>query len=58
MSEAVRNSAVHLAANDCGRFILHKKAENQFKMCYDPELDTSPELDPDATSYYVTVIVC
>ena len=32
------------------------KAENPFKMGYDPELDTSPELDPDAASYYLTII--
>ena len=25
-------------------------------MGYDPELDTSPELDPDAASYYLTII--
>ena len=25
-------------------------------MSYDPELDTSTELDPDATSYYLTII--
>ena len=35
---------------------MPKKAENQFKMGYDPELDTSPELDPDAASYYLTII--
>ena len=35
---------------------MHKKGENQFKMGYDPELDISPELDPDATLYYLTII--
>ena len=25
-------------------------------MGYDPELDTNPKLDPDAASYYVTII--
>ena len=30
-----------------------KKAENPCKMGYDPELDTNPELDPDAASYYL-----
>ena len=35
---------------------MSKKAENPFKMSYDPELDTSPELDPDAASYYLTII--
>ena len=32
------------------------KAENPFKMDYDPELDTSSELDADAASYYLTII--
>ena len=35
---------------------MPKKAENPFKMGYDPELDTSQELDPDAASYYLTII--
>ena len=35
---------------------MPKKAGNPFKMGYDPELDTSPELDPNAASYYLTII--
>ena len=35
---------------------MPKKAENPFKMGNDPELDISPELDPDAASYYLTII--
>ena len=35
---------------------MPKKAQNPFKMGYDPELDTSPELDPGTTSYYLTII--
>ena len=35
---------------------MHKKEENPFKMGYDPELNTSPELDPDAATYYPTII--
>ena len=35
---------------------MHKKAENPFKMGHDQELDTSPELDPDAVSHYLTII--
>ena len=54
--EAVRNCAVYFAANYGGRFWLTKKAENPFKMGYDPELHTSPELDPDTLSFYLTVI--
>ena len=44
--------AVHLADNCYGRFRLPKKTENPFKICYDADLDTSPELDPDTASYY------
>ena len=56
VQEAVINCAVHLAANYGGRFKLPKKAKNLFKMDYDPELDINPELDPDAASYYLTII--
>ena len=35
---------------------MHKRAENLLKMGYDPELDTCPELDPDAVSYYQTIL--
>ena len=35
---------------------MPNKAENPFKIGYDPELDINPELDPDAVSYYLTVI--
>ena len=35
---------------------MPKRAENPFKIGYDPELDTSPELDPDAGSDYLTII--
>ena len=56
VQEAVRNCKVHLAANYGGRFRLPKKAENPFKMGYDPKLDTSPELDPDSVSYYLTIL--
>ena len=35
---------------------MPKKAENLFKMGYDPELDVSQVLDPDAPSYYITII--
>ena len=31
-------------------------AENPFKMGYDSELNTSSELEPDATSHYLTLI--
>ena len=35
---------------------LPKKAENPFKMGYYPEVDSSPQLDPDTASYYLNVI--
>ena len=56
VQKTVRNCAAHLAANYDGRFRLPMKAENPFKMGYDPELDISPALDPDQVSYYLTVI--
>ena len=35
---------------------MPKKAESPFKMGYDPELDTSPELDSDTVSYFLTLL--
>ena len=35
---------------------MPKKAENPFKMSYNPELTTSRELDLDVVSYYLTII--
>ena len=46
----------HLAAIYGGRFRLTNKVENPLKMGYDPEVDTSPELDPDTASYYLMII--
>ena len=54
--EVIRNCTVHLAANYGGRFKLPKEIENPFKMGYNPELDTSPELDPDTAFSYLTII--
>ena len=54
--EAVRNCTVHLSSNYVGKCGMPKKAENPFKMGYDPQLDTSPELDLDAASYYLIII--
>ena len=45
-------SAVHLT----GRFRLPKKAKSPFKIGYDPELDTSPVLNPDAAFAFLTFI--
>ena len=54
--DAVRNCTVHLAANYGRKYRMTKKAENPFKMGYDPELDTSPELNPHMASHYLTII--
>ena len=48
--EAVRNCTAHLLSNYGGKYRMPKKADNPFKLGYDPELDTSQELDPDAAS--------
>ena len=54
--EFVRNCKVHLSTKYVDKYKMPKKAENPFKMGYEPELDTSPELDPDAVTYYLTII--
>ena len=41
VQEAVKTCTTHLTANYGGKFRLPKKAENIFKMGYDPELDIS-----------------
>ena len=43
VKEAVWNCAVHLLFNYWGKYGLPKKAQNPFKLGFDPELDTSPE---------------
>ena len=35
---------------------MPKKTKNPFKMGYGPELETSPELEPVAASYYLTIM--
>ena len=56
VSEAVRNCAAPLAASYSGILKLPKKRENQFKMGYGQELNISSELEPDAASYFQTVM--
>ena len=56
VQKSVRNCAVHLSSNYGDKCRVAKKVENPFKMGYDPEWDVSPELDPDAASYYLTNI--
>ena len=43
----VRNFMVHLRSNHGDKYRVPKKANNSFKMGYDPEFNTSQELDPD-----------
>ena len=52
IQEAVRNCTAHLSSNYGGKYRMPKKAESPFKMGYNLKLDTSPEFDPDAASYY------
>ena len=54
--KAVRNSSIHLWTKYGGKYKMHKKAGNPFKIRHDPELDTSPGLDSDAVSYYLTIV--
>ena len=46
----------HSSTKYGGKYKMHKKAENPLKMGCDPDLDISPELDPNAASYYLTII--
>ena len=45
VNEALKHWETHLAANYNGRFRLPKRADNPFKMGYDPDLDVSLELE-------------
>ena len=56
MSKRERTCAAHLWANVSGRYRLSKRADHPFKIGYDPELDISPALEPDALSCFQTVI--
>ena len=56
VKEAVRNYAVDLIANYGGRFRLPEKVENSFMFGCDQNLNTSPELEPNAASSLLTVI--
>ena len=56
VQEAVRSCASQLAANGGSKFELPKNAQNPNKLGYDPVLDTSPNLDLEAASYYLTRI--
>ena len=51
-----KNCTVHLLSKYRGKYKMPKKAKIPFKMGYVPEMNTSPELGPDAASYYLTII--
>ena len=55
VQEAISNCKMYLSSNYGGKYKIPKKAKNPLKMGYDQESDTSPELDPDAASYYLMV---
>ena len=50
----VKNDKAHLVKNFSDRYRLPKRSDNPFKIGYDPELEISPELKPDAASYFQT----
>ena len=52
---AVRNCTAHLETKHSGRFRQSMKAEITSKIGYEPELDISPELEPEAAFYFQTV---
>ena len=56
IKEAVRNCETHLSSHFGGRYSFPKRAENPFRMDYDPDMDTTPLLTPDAASYYQSII--
>ena len=56
VNHAVKNCETHLKDNYDGRYSLPRKAENPFRMNYEPELDDSTPLDANAASYFQTLI--
>ena len=54
VKEACRNCRKHLSENFNGRFTLPKEAVNPFPVGFEPQIDTSPELDEDAASLSFT----
>ncbi len=56
VQEAVRTCEKHLKENFDGAYKLSKNAPNPFPLGYEPEMDTTPVLDPDEASYFQTII--
>jgi hypothetical protein len=56
IKEAVFNCKKHLKSNYDGWYVLPTQAANPFVMEYEPELDETPALDPDRTTYFQSII--
>lgn len=56
VKESVRVCEEHIKTNLGSQFKLVKRAINPFPMGCDPEMDTTPELDPEKASYYQSII--
>ena len=56
VNQAVKNCEDHLRENHGGKYTLPRKAENPFRMGYEPELDESTPLNAELSSYYQSII--
>lgn len=56
VQQAVANCRAHLKSNYAGRYTLRKRADNPFPTGYEPGMDTTALLTPDAATYYQSVI--
>ena len=56
IQESVRNCENHLKDNFDGKYSLTKNAPNPFAMGYDPDIDITPECEPEEASYYNSLI--
>ena len=52
----MRNCESHLKENFDEKYSFTKNAPNPFPLGYEPDMDTTPELDPEAASYYNSII--
>ena len=56
VQEAVKNTEIYVKEKLGERWSLPKMAKNPFPTGYEPPLDVSPELDPELSSYYQSLI--
>ena len=56
VQEACKNCREYLKENHDGKFVLPKDAANPFPVNYEPQIDTSAELDPDEASYFQSLV--